>query len=57
MKNKTSMILISLIPILMLNLLMFKNVSLMVTILTAITMLIVSGKLLSNVILESKKSN
>ena len=56
MKNKTSMILTSLIPILMLNLLMFKNVSLMVTILTAITMLIVAGILLSNVILEIKNN-
>lgn len=56
MKNKASMILASLIPILMINLLMFKNISLVVTILTAITMLIVEGKLLSNVILESKNN-
>ncbi|WP_195941033.1 hypothetical protein [Romboutsia sp. 1001713B170131_170501_G6] len=56
MKNKTSVILASLIPILMINLLMFKNVSLMITILTAITMLIVAGKILSNVILESKSN-
>ncbi|WP_343102017.1 hypothetical protein [Romboutsia sp. MSSM.1001216sp_RTP31141st1_G3_RTP31141_220114] len=56
MKNKTSMILASLIPILILNLLMFKNVSLTVTMFTAITLVIVSGKLLSNVILEIKNN-
>ncbi|CEK32687.1 hypothetical protein JGS6364_PCS1200781 (plasmid) [[Clostridium] sordellii] len=57
MKNKIAIILVGLIQILlMMNLLIFKNISLIVTILTSITMVIIAGKLLSNVILESKNN-
>ncbi|CEP45912.1 Uncharacterised protein [[Clostridium] sordellii] len=57
MKNKIAIILAGLIQILiMMNLLIFKNISLIVTILTSITMVIIAGKLLSNVILESKNN-
>ncbi|CEJ75519.1 putative membrane protein [[Clostridium] sordellii ATCC 9714] len=57
MKNKIAIILAGLIQILlMMNLLIFKNIPLIVTILTSITMVIIAGKLLSNVILESKNN-
>lgn len=57
MKNKIAIILAGLIQILlMMSLLIFKNISLIVTILTSITMVIIAGKLLSNVILESKNN-